>query len=287
MQIRNLEGRSANRQMAFTLIELLVVIAIIAILAAILFPVFAQAKAAAKRTTCLSNTKQTATAFHLYVGDNDDSTPTILGARGGNTSYGIDFYTQLMPYVKSIDMFFCPDRTEWTLSDGSNCDDSNGGARFNTKDRCIGYGYNWGFTSAVSSGLVYGRTKTADWNVNAGKNLSIISYPSDMLAFGDTGDSPRFTICTNYIAQYIGPSARTNSSLRHNSQYNMAFVDGHAKNMKFMGATLGGSAFAFPANQNDGYKYCDNPDVVDPNVGVTCRAYVDYVYGLAKTGLWK
>ena len=64
--------RRRNTNNAFTLIELLVVIAIIAILAAILFPVFAQAKEAAKKTACLSNTKQIATATFMYPGANDD-----------------------------------------------------------------------------------------------------------------------------------------------------------------------------------------------------------------------
>jgi len=68
--------KALNR--AFTLIELLVVIAIIAILAAILFPVFAQAKAAAKKISCLSNAKQIGTASHIYTADYDDMAPLIL-----------------------------------------------------------------------------------------------------------------------------------------------------------------------------------------------------------------
>ena len=64
-----------KRHAAFTLIELLVVIAIIAILAAILFPVFAQAKAAAQKVADMSQIKQVATSFHLYLGDSDDVYP--------------------------------------------------------------------------------------------------------------------------------------------------------------------------------------------------------------------
>lgn len=67
---------SPTQRRAFTLIELLVVIAIIAILAAILFPVFAQAREAAKKTAALSQAKQVGTALVLYAGDNDDFTPT-------------------------------------------------------------------------------------------------------------------------------------------------------------------------------------------------------------------
>jgi len=75
---------------AFTLIELLVVIAIIAILAAILFPVFAQAKEAAKKTAAISNMKQTGTSFILYSGDNDDRLPfSIIRTAGGAWSPGL------------------------------------------------------------------------------------------------------------------------------------------------------------------------------------------------------
>ena len=102
---------------AFTLIELLVVIAIIAILAAILFPVFAQAKAAAKKTAALSNVKQNATAVLLYLGDSDDvfaqsaycadKTPNGYVVPGsGCQIYSV--YDAIMPYTKNKDIFLDP-----------------------------------------------------------------------------------------------------------------------------------------------------------------------------------
>lgn len=81
-----------NNRRAFTLIELLVVIAIIAILAAILFPVFAQAKEAAKKTQSISNAKQTGTAFMIYTADYDDLMPNmmLMAAAGTWTTAGAD-----------------------------------------------------------------------------------------------------------------------------------------------------------------------------------------------------
>jgi len=103
---------------AFTLIELLVVIAIIAILAAILFPVFAQAKAAAKRTAMLSNTKQTVLSSIMYESDNDDVLPlmSVFGPSGVNNGayvyingYGCYPWTQLIqPYSKNVDILLDP-----------------------------------------------------------------------------------------------------------------------------------------------------------------------------------
>ena len=86
---------------AFTLIELLVVIAIIAILAAILFPVFAQAKAAAKSSACLSNTRQMGTGVQLYLGDNDDRMFFKSSSNAANTRSGAAFINRRRPRYNS------------------------------------------------------------------------------------------------------------------------------------------------------------------------------------------
>ena len=100
---------------AFTLIELLVVIAIIAILAAILFPVFAQARDAARSAACLSNMRQIGMGVQMYIQDNDGrlffrSTGKPDATRIGvaTTGNGLKWWNQLMPYIKNAQIFKCP-----------------------------------------------------------------------------------------------------------------------------------------------------------------------------------
>ena len=112
---------------AFTLIELLVVIAIIAILAAILFPVFAQAREKARAISCMSNTKQMGTAALMYAQDYDEtlvpagnryahqSVPCFDGNANFNSNprAWVDWEIPLLAYTKNTDMFICPDRRQF------------------------------------------------------------------------------------------------------------------------------------------------------------------------------
>jgi prepilin-type N-terminal cleavage/methylation domain-containing protein len=102
---------------AFTLIELLVVIAIIAILAAILFPVFAQAKGSAKATQCLSNQRNLGLAMVLYSGDYDDTLP--LAAYPTDTGFSL-WLDLVDPYVKNKQIWLCPGSSVQTIEAAGN-----------------------------------------------------------------------------------------------------------------------------------------------------------------------
>src|SRR6187551_764036 len=134
--------RTRGSSRAFTLIELLVVIAIIAILAAILFPVFAQAREKARQTGCLSNMKQLGTGFMMYMQDWDQKLPGVApytskpfaGDWVGMTKWGGPCTAaapmrpedgSIFPYVKNTQVYLCPSASEknkgFRLSYAVNC----------------------------------------------------------------------------------------------------------------------------------------------------------------------
>ena len=129
MKTKNLKKHQNNK--GLSLIECVVVIAIIAILAAILFPVFAQAREKARQASCLSNVKQLGTAIQLYVDDYDETFPWVADITGtwglylteyagypcqkyvtmpdwGTPGYYITWMDEIYPYVKNMKMFECP-----------------------------------------------------------------------------------------------------------------------------------------------------------------------------------
>ena len=130
---------------AFTLIELLVVIAIIAILAAILFPVFARARENARRSSCQSNLKQIGLGVIQYAQDYDEKYPFGL-----NGDFQQGWATQTQPYLKSLQVFRCP-------SDGNDTTPA----------------YNSGF---YGSAMSYGANSWVDYRNNANRNVGVMGY---------------------------------------------------------------------------------------------------------------
>jgi prepilin-type N-terminal cleavage/methylation domain-containing protein/prepilin-type processing-associated H-X9-DG protein len=253
-----------DRRRAFTLIELLVVIAIIAILAAILFPVFAQAREAARKTSCLSNLKQIGMGIMQYVQDYDEMFPTnswdtppigILDTDSRNPLHrtAMQWPWRIQPYVKNRQIFVCPSdtnpRSGWTCYqsyDGTDC------------------GGSWGIPTPISYApnlhiLGYGGLDKSgcfgaapDWAVfYKPQNDAAIPSPASTYMVADYGRcfleswwvnnlrAANYTRVFNASAPGGGQTAdntdpwRTRlempSIYRHQNGTNILYADGHAK----------------------------------------------------------
>jgi prepilin-type N-terminal cleavage/methylation domain-containing protein/prepilin-type processing-associated H-X9-DG protein len=245
-----------RRVRGFTLIELLVVIAIIAILAAILFPVFAQAREKARGTSCLSNLKQCGLALSMYTQDYDETMlPQLTGA-----GY---WYTTIQSYVKNWNMMMCPSRSDTGCKDGNNP----------FTPRCIGYGYNDGFVSDTGYGMSYTQTKDAlGKTLRAGRPLAAITAPADCVAFGDTYDNPGYSAAMDNMASQLADGS-SSKSLRHMQALNYVFADGHAKTVHMqLGEFSGFGLVGVPATQTDALKWCSDPNIT-PSPGFKSSGY--------------
>jgi prepilin-type N-terminal cleavage/methylation domain-containing protein/prepilin-type processing-associated H-X9-DG protein len=222
----------AMRRHGFTLIELLVVIAIIAILAAILFPVFAKARDKAKQASCLSNLKQLDLAVIMYCGDYDDVFP--IAQDWGTAMDHFCIWDIMAPYIKNAGVWACPSHDYGiTLLPDPPYPPGGGAGFWSSYVSECGYGYN--YRLAPESNL--------SWR--SFMKLNQITYPSDTFVLGDSSDIEvcwsinRFAycgrcgweICCDFGADTCNDDTiyRQEDNTRHNGGSNIAYVDGHVK----------------------------------------------------------
>lgn len=240
---------------AFTLIELLVVIAIIAILAAILFPVFAQAREKARQTACLSNCKQIGTATIMYVQDYDETLPLINMAypqtNSVNCYANFKWQDGLYPYIKNAQMFNCPSDSDsnriWrtqaerlVLSPGCNTGRSPGGSySANAWYDHIPVTPGASAPFRASMAMVEAPADTifiSETNPNVNQQMWTTGAVLAGAATEDTTVRRQFIIApkaTPPVFGYTDGAGRRYWVLgRHSEFSNQVFVDGHAKAMK-------------------------------------------------------
>lgn len=247
---------------AFTLIELLVVIAIIAILAAILFPVFAQAKLAAKKTQGLAQMKGIGTAVHLYQSDYDDSLPTWdyffsePYACGGVArppmppSWQRLWDALLLPYVKSAN----PANQQW-----AGVWQSPGAEYGPTVGRSIGINQLlvWDINTGCSANQVVASTNVAT-GTYIWPNAGIIEEPSSTVFIADTGTEGRYEpvyFLNGYNDKFVLRTrpARSAPWRYGNDSANYVMTDSSAKSLK------GDAVYPNPGKENASLANYTNP----------------------------
>jgi prepilin-type N-terminal cleavage/methylation domain-containing protein/prepilin-type processing-associated H-X9-DG protein len=201
-----------RQRKGFTLIELLVVIAIIAILAAILFPVFAQAREKARQATCISNLKQISLGLLMYMQDYDEIYPAGVPCRDNQP---LEITGRVFPYIKNHGVWACPSGADRLVRTIWPCDG--------------------GFPLASATNYGVGVGKNGNWSLG-GTALARIQEPARTVMAGDSwgGIWPAGGGNWNGI-WWIGGDSWTAANFnygiapRHNDGAVLAFFDGHAK----------------------------------------------------------
>jgi prepilin-type N-terminal cleavage/methylation domain-containing protein/prepilin-type processing-associated H-X9-DG protein len=245
-----MQGVKTLKHRGFTLIELLVVIAIIAILAAILFPVFAQARERARQTTCASNLRQVAMAGLMYIQDYDETLFHGEYRTRGGSANTFGFYQWpwlLRPYVKSVRVFWCPNEPDTVYRK----------LDYQYFDYLFGRNPAWGYN------VLYLTTPSDPDNPRysqffTGRPLAVVQRPADILMFVESatyseprlGTEPAYRWMGYYIvlpprtwrgAPPLNEESYGHVFPRHFGRHrndrleggfaNVAFVDGHIKAM--------------------------------------------------------
>jgi prepilin-type N-terminal cleavage/methylation domain-containing protein/prepilin-type processing-associated H-X9-DG protein len=198
-----------QRNKGFTLIELLVVIAIIAILAAILFPVFAKAREKARQTSCLNNMKQIGNGLMMYVQDYDETYPMVPGP------------DNLNPYIKNLNIWACPsgpkNAANYTI-DGV------------VKSVIVSIGVNFNMVMAWPAS----EAQAVSYYTSVA-SLGQIVAPAEWILFADAGPTTGKSWLTGSIFYVPNTSHGINCAgitRVHNNGANLGFADGHAKWMQ-------------------------------------------------------
>jgi prepilin-type N-terminal cleavage/methylation domain-containing protein/prepilin-type processing-associated H-X9-DG protein len=224
-----------KRRLGFTLIELLVVIAIIAILAAILFPVFAQAREKARSASCLSNLKQVGMATRMYTQDYDDVlVPSYLY---NSTTTWQWWYDLLQPYVKNQDVFVCP--SGWDIETIRKV---AGGPQLRIKWSYGANNWHWypgGFNKDPDVLGPMGMNRVTTY-YNATE--SSVEFPANTIYVVDATSQeiytpPQHDYCNDgkgydQPQSFRGSPTRGLVHFRHTGGFNAVFVDGHAKALR-------------------------------------------------------
>ena len=230
-----MEHTSSQKRTGFTLIELLVVIAIIAILAAILFPVFGRARENARRSSCQSNLKQIGLAFLQYAQDYDETNAPQWTAADGYAPPAAGWFFLIAPYAKSTQIFVCPS----DVNNDPTLVNSFWFGGVNANRFRVSYGYNGEFTNYTNQGT----------HINSGgQKLSVLVSPATTIAMTDMGANP--STSTNPLEWTIKPAAfilghaadsnvvsTTNNDNaaplpRHLETTNVLYADGHVKSQR-------------------------------------------------------